>query len=313
MNHKPLLGVAALILVLIGSATAASVKQDTNGNVVLTIDGNTQKRIEVQVEPAVAATQSPEVKGYGRVIDPAPLIAQTSELATAQAAYVASSNDLVRLKTLEGQGNTSAHAVQTAEAAALRDQLAVQSASDRLALSSGRILAKQEDLAAFIHRLTSDEIVLVRIDVPVGEGFPASPIGARIVDLSGKTIEAKFLGAVPAVDPALQGAGFIFVAKTKPANLLFGESVAGYLQFAGRPVMGVAIPRNAVVRSQGAAWVYLKSGEETFTRIEIDLGQPIAGGWFVTQGVKAGDPLVTNPPQLLLSEELKASITAGRD
>ena len=41
-----------------------------------------------------------EVKGYGRVQDPTPLAALMNELATAEAAATASSNELSRLKTL---------------------------------------------------------------------------------------------------------------------------------------------------------------------------------------------------------------------
>ena len=86
---------------------------------------------------------SPELKGYGKVLDPAPLAALVTELASAQAAYTASSNELARLKTLEGQGNASARALQTAEAAAQRDHLAVQSARERLTLSWGKAVADQ--------------------------------------------------------------------------------------------------------------------------------------------------------------------------
>ena len=57
------------------------------------------------------------------MLDPAPLAALVTGLATAGAAYTASSTELARLKTLEGQGNASVRALQTAEAAAQRDRL----------------------------------------------------------------------------------------------------------------------------------------------------------------------------------------------
>jgi hypothetical protein len=307
MNHKLILAMVAIA----GCASAASVKQNADGNAVLTIDTNTQQRIELQVQALTTVTRSSEVKGYGRVIDPAPLIAQTAEIASDQAAYVASSNDLVRLKILEGQGNSSAHAVQTAEAAALRDELALQSARDRLSLSWGDMVTHQKDLPAFIQRLTSRETLLVRINLPASQTSPRSPTGASIVSLSGNMFDGKFLGTVLAVDPEMEGAGFIFMVKPDPRPLLFGEAVTGYLQFQGAPVPGIVIPRNAVIRSQGAAWVYVKTNEEAFTRIEVDLQQPMAEGWFVTNGVRAGDQVVTSPPQLLLSEELKSSMTTG--
>ena len=81
------------------------------------------------------------------MLDPAPLAALVTELASAQAAYAASSSELARLKTLEGQGNASARALQTAEAAALRDRLAVQSARERLGPVVGQGRGGPEGLA----------------------------------------------------------------------------------------------------------------------------------------------------------------------
>ena len=95
-------------------AGSAQVSRDTNGNSVIAMSGKTQKEFGLRVEHPAAFQMSPELKGYGKVLDPAPLAALASELATAQATYSASSNDLARLQTLQGQGNASARALQTA-------------------------------------------------------------------------------------------------------------------------------------------------------------------------------------------------------
>jgi hypothetical protein len=309
MNRNHTLILTLLVALLFRVASASFVKQDANGNAVLTLDTNTQRRIELQIQTLVPIAHSPEMKGYGKVIDPTPLVTEVAEIASDQAAYAASSNDLVRLKILESQGNTSAHAVQTAEAAALRDQLAFQSARDRLTLSWGNAMAEQKDLPAFIQTVISRKALMVRIDFPTATALPLTPLGARIVSLSGNVTDGQFLSTVPAVDPEMQGVGFIFTTKPEPRPLLFGEAVTGYLQFKEAPVMGIVVPRNAVIRSQGAAWVYVKTGDEAFTRIEIDLRQPVTAGWFVTNGVAAGTQVVTSPPQLLLSEEMKSTMT----
>ena len=102
------------------------------------MDDDTQGDNGINVTKAGAAQYDQEVKGYGHVLDPAPLAALQTELASARAAYIASSNELTRLNTMAAQGNASARAVQTAEAAALRDQLAVESARVRIALGWGR-------------------------------------------------------------------------------------------------------------------------------------------------------------------------------
>ena len=125
---------------------------------------------------------NPEIKGYGRVVDPAPLAALVNELITAQAAAPASALKWERQKTLSAQNNTSARALQAAEAAAQHDQLAIQSARDRILLGWGAALAGRNDLTHFVQLLTSRQAVLLRVDLPGGESLAAPAPGARVVD-----------------------------------------------------------------------------------------------------------------------------------
>jgi hypothetical protein len=289
-------------------AAGPRVTRDAKGNVVITLSHETLGSMGIQVTNPATMRISPEVKGYGRVLDPGPLAALVTELASAQAARVASSNELARLRTLEGQGNASARALQAAEAAALRDQLAVQSANDRLALSWGKAVADQKDLPGFIQSLTSLETVLVRIDLPIGQDLKL-PAGARLLAPSGQAPEAEFLGLAPTVDPQMQGRGFLLRIKSNASRLSPGEAVVGYLKVPGEPLEGVVIPREAVVRTEGAGWVYVSDndGGKSFIRTQVALDHPTEAGWVVTKGVAARDRVVVNGAQQLLSIELKGA------
>jgi hypothetical protein len=289
-------------------ATGPRVARDAKGNVVIIVSGETQGKMGIQVTNPARAKLRPEVKGYGRVLDPAPLAALVTDLASAQAAQVASSNELARLRTLEGQGNASARALQTGEAAAIRDQIAVQAARDRLLLSWGQVVAGRKDAPTFIQSLTSLETVLARIDLPIGQDLKL-PSGARIVGSSGQTVEADFLGLAPAVDPQMQGRGFLFWVRSNAWRLSPGEALIGFLKVPGEPIDGVVIPREAVIRTEGAGWVYVldKAGGQSFTRTEVALDHPTEAGWLVTQGVTAEDRVVVNGAQELLSMELKGA------
>lgn len=290
------------------AAGAPQVSRDTNGNAVVHLSKQIQGNQGILVKSPVAFQLSPEQKGYGRVLDPAPLAALVTELAAAQAAYTASSTERARLQTLEGQGNASTRALQTADAAALRDRLAIQSARERLTLSWGKAVADLKELPAFAQALTSLEAALVRIDLPVGETMKESPAGARIATLSGPSSEAEYLEPAPSVDPQMQGRGSIFLLKPNSLRLTPGESVVGYLKLPGEPVAGVIIPREAVVRTEGAGWVYvLNAAGDAFTRVEVPLDRPTAAGWFVAKGVTAGDFVVVTGAQQLLSIELKGA------
>ncbi|MGO8931156.1 MAG: hypothetical protein ACLQU3_30235 [Limisphaerales bacterium] len=289
-------------------AAGPQVSRDTNGNAVITLTSKTQKDLGILLKSPTAFQMSPELKGYGRVLDPAPLVALITELASAQASYSASSSEVARLKTLAGQGNASARALQTAEAAASRDGVTIQSARERLTLSWGKAVADRTDLSAFIHDLSSLETALVRIDLPVGETLKEPPAGARIANLSGASVDAALLEKAPSVDPQMQGQGFLFLLRPNSLRLTLGEAVAGYLKIPGEPLAGVIIPREAVVRTEGAGWVYvMNSAGDAFTRVEVALDHPTEAGWFVTKGATASDQVVVMGAQQLLSIELKGA------
>jgi hypothetical protein len=289
------------------AAAAPEVSRDTNGNAVIHMGKKTQGDLGILVKSISAFQLSPELRGYGRVLDPAPLAALMTELATAQATYSASSSERTRLKTLEGQGNASARALQTAEAAAQRDWLSIQSVLGRLALSWGRAVAEPKGLPVLAQSLASREAALVRIDLPVGEALKALfPTGARIATLSGQSAQAEFLESAPSVDPQMQGQGFIFLLKPNSLGLAAGASVVGFLKSAGALLDGVIVPRDGVVRTEGAGWVYvLNSAGDAFTRVEVALDRPTEAGWFVAKGVSAGESVVVTGAQQLLSIELK--------
>jgi hypothetical protein len=291
------------------SSAEAHISHDTNGNVVITINDDTRKNIGLQLAKPAAAQFSPEAKGYGRVEDIAAFAGLVNDLASAEAAYAVSSNELDRVQTLAGQGNASARVLQAAEAAATHDRLAVQSARDHLLLSSTPALVDRNDLPAFVQSLTAGNASLVRLDLPAGEVPPALPIGARVVSLSGGSADAEFLGAASSTDPQTQGRGYFFLVNSNSAGLAPGEAVTGYLKLPGDPLSGVIVPGDALVRTEGAGWIYvLDGGGKSFTRKSIALDHSAEGGWFVTNGIGPEDSIVVVGAQTLLSEELKAAI-----
>ena len=81
---------------------------------------------------------------------------------------------------------------------------------------------------------------------------------------------------------------------------------SGYLKIPGEPLAGVIIPREAVVRTEGAGWTYvLNAAGDAFTRIEVALDHPTEAGWFVSKGLTASNYVVVTGAQQLLSFELK--------
>jgi hypothetical protein len=283
------------------------VKHGTNGEVIVTLDAATQKIMGLQVAPLAPAQLSPQVKGYGRVLDATPLAATVADLAVAEAASANSQVELKRLKTLAAENNASERALQAAEAAAVRDRVQAESARLKLVANWGSAIAVQQDLPAFVRSLSSLGSALVEIDLPAGESINAAPTAARLLSLAQATqpIEARFLGPATMADPQMQGRGFLFLVDPNPSRLVPGAAVEAFLILPGAPQPGVLLPREAIVRFNGATWAYLQTAGEAFQRVEVALDKPLEAGWFVRDGLKAQDKVVTTGAQQLLSEELK--------
>lgn len=271
-----------------------------------------QQTAGVKVESPGPAQITPEIKGYGRVIDPAALAGMIGDFTTAQAANQASQAELKRLKTLSAQNNASAKALEDAESAATRDQAQAQAARLKLLGSWGEAIASRQDLPAFMESLGKLESALVRVDLPAGETLKWTPEKARLLTLSGDHIDASFLGAAPAVDPQTQSQGFLFLVQPNSLKLAPGAAVVGHLQAPGEPKAGFAIPGSAILRYEGATWIYVRQGSTNFVRHTISLEEPLDNGWFVSSGVSTNDQIVVTGAQTVLSQELNSlGFTAG--
>jgi multidrug efflux pump subunit AcrA (membrane-fusion protein) len=285
------------------------VKHGTNGSAILTLDEATQKSMGLQTAALQSATLAPEVKGYGHVLDVSPLASLVADITTAQAANDASQAELKRLKALMGQNNASERALQAAEATAAHDQAQLAATRLKLVSSWGTAVARRDDLPALAQGLSALSNVLVEIDLPAGTKLSAAPTGGRLLALGdgAEPIDAQLLGPAPVVDPQLQGRGFLFLVTSNSSHLAPGAAVSGLLTFPGEPQSGVTVPRDAVIRFNGTAWVYLQTGDETFERTEVPVDRPTQQGWFVAGRLKPESKVVTVGAQQMLSEELKGA------
>jgi len=230
-------------------------------------------------------------------------------LVSARAAAAASQKEFARLKTLAQQSNASTRALETAEANAQRDAAQVTAVNQHLLSTWGRAIAEVEDLAGFVQSLANTESALVRVDLPAGEALNGEPTSARLVTLSAgeNPIPAKYLDLTVAVDPQMQSRGFLFLVEPNRARLVPGAAVTAYLSVAGEPQRGVLVPRTAVIRHAGEAWVFVATNGTNFVRRAIALGPPLENGWFVSTGVNAGDQVVVTGVQEVFSEELNST------
>jgi hypothetical protein len=260
------------------------------------------------------ALLAPEVKGYGRVLDASPLVASIGEIRVAQVTASASEKEFTRTKALHDTGeNASLQAVETAEAAMLRDRAQLDAARARLITAWGRALAEKSDLSALVRSLALGEVALVRIDLLPGDAPAQPPATARVGPLTGDGAlsEVEVLGPAPLADPQAQGAGYLALWHTGP--LAPGTALQAVLAASGDPQKVLVLPRSAFVRHEGGVFIYVQTAEGGFERRLVTLGSALPAGMVVTEGVAEKDKVVVTGAQQLLATELLGSAGGGGD
>jgi hypothetical protein len=286
------------------AAPQSIVKQNAQGEKVITVDAATQTRIKLTLASLTAASWQPEVKGYGVVLDPTPLATAVMDLATARLNAEASAKELQRTKTLADQNNASSRALEAAHLAAEHDRLAVESARLKFAGDWGPTLASRDDLPELVQSLAVGKSSLIRVILPAGEHLKATPLNTTLTVFPNDTdsIPVEPVELNGSVDPQTQGQTYLFLAKNR--GLPWGTAVTGRLGFAGKPLAGVLVPATAILRHDGLGWIYLQSASDQFTRHEIPLDRLTKNGWFVAAGLSTTNQVVVGGAETLLSAEL---------
>jgi hypothetical protein len=285
------------------AATAPAAKSDEKPNPLRLPPARRTEAGIVLVKPN-EATLPPEVPAFGRVLDPTTLVGLVAETETARVALAASTKERDRAKKLfAAGGNASAQAVETAEAAAQRDQAALASAQARLGATWGRDVAKN---SARLANALAQGAALVRIDTLPGDSPAPAPKQVRLA-LPSRTesFSAEVIGPAPSADPQVQGASFL--ALVRESALAVGTALRATLPGTGEAVHALSIPRSAVVYHQGSAWVYVLGEEDTFERKLVALGRALEGDAVaVVNGLEPDEQVVATGAQQLLSAELQA-------
>jgi RND family efflux transporter MFP subunit len=163
-------------------------------------------------------------------------------------------------------------------------------------------------------RVVRFERLLARLEVPAGEAVLPDATTTRILVLGRE--QQPLRGervALAAVDAGAPAQAFLFRLQARGLPLRPGLAVTAYLRAPGPRLQGVLVPRSAVVLAEGRSWVYVRTAENVFVRRAVTLERSLAGGWFVPAGLAAGDRVVTDGAQALLSEESRSLAGAGEE
>jgi hypothetical protein len=162
------------------------------------------------------------------------------------------------------------------------------------------------DNGGMLERLASGQSKLLRATFSLGalaEGIPHSLRAQRITtNRSNKDWKTTIVWEAPA-DSNVPGRSFF--AFINNADAQEGERLQVWAPLASS-LKGVVVPAAAVVMNDGRFWCYLERSAGSFTRVQIETNRLISDGYFVTEGIEAGDSIVTTSAGLLLAKELGA-------
>ncbi len=290
-------------------------EEEKPGDFVVKLEKEKWQALDIDKAEPEKTEMKPQRIAFGRVLDPTPLVTLDGELAAAEAALAASRAENERTQKLLAAGeNTSRKIAETAEAQFRADEVKANSLRRNALMNWGGDFAALGTAArrAFVERFLHVEAALVRVDILPGDALSEPPKSARLLVLGREQqpIDTRAITPATDVDPKTQAQGFILRVEQPPFALVPGMALTAWLELPEKPRTGFAIPRSAVLRHDGRAWVYVQEEDEKFVRKPVTLDTPLDGdkGWFVAEGggIKADDLLVTVGAQSLLSEELKA-------
>jgi hypothetical protein len=282
---------------------AQSGEATKGGGVSLTPDQ--VEKLGIVTQPAKATDYSQETAGFGVVLNHETLAQAAAELSTARATERLSRSALERARKLSGTpGAVSADVEETAAQKAEVDAAALTLTTRRLSSMLGMNPPwKNGDQDAKLQQLASGKIKLLRVTFPLGSlsgGTPPSLRAAHIgANKPGMGLKMNVVWDAPA-DATVPGRSFFALLAGSDAGE--GERLQVWAPL-GAPVPGAAIPASAAVMSEGKFWCYVEKKPGAFERVEIDTGRPTADGYFVTDGIAAGDKVVTAAAGQLLAKE----------
>jgi hypothetical protein len=248
--------------------TAESAADKTEAKSGVTMDAETQARIGLKIESPIATQWQSEIHATGRVLDPLQFVTAVAELETSRATGSA---------------------------------LAQKSVAAKFAADWGAKLAAQTRLMALAESWQAGEMSLVKLSLPTGSIAAASPGTAELFTFGNETnaVAAEFLDDLQ-IDSATQMPVLLYSVKQK---LAAGLAVTARIKISGESTSGVTIPANTIVRHEGAAWAYVQTQTNQFSRVEISLDCPADGGWFVKEKITTNSRVVVEGAQALLSAE----------
>lgn len=299
--------------------------QIANHQTVVKLDAQTQQSTGIETVTLKPVSHHAEFIAYGKALSIRPLLelhhrylVALTERNRTTARFKQAEQAIERQQALFHEGVTAKRNVQDQQAQWQSDkaqlnatQFQSQSIIDETFLNWGNVLTdwalseNTDKLAAFL----SGRKILLQITLPSNrqltenkQTIHVEPSGNR-----SKAQLAELISAAPQTDAGNQGSSYFFQTSGEN-NIKAGMNVSAWLPEPQQNITGVIIPKSSLIWFMDQAFVYLKTGSDTFSRRAINEYVVDAGGYFIRDSIKPSEQIVTTGGQMLLSEELRGQI-----
>ena len=305
--------------------SARSAVEIIDGQIAVYIDRQIQEQANIQTVRLESVEYRNEIHAYARVLDIQSLLdwwsryrAIRTEKKIAEGAVQVSRQEFERLQLLRSEAsNISERQLQQARLLWMNDQSKLDATQDRL--KDIRIQLIQEwgssladklmDEEEFARQLFERKSVLLLV---ILEGHKELPGNTSTLFISEQGKNRKLAQEAYYISPALlpdnQIYGQTYIFHTPAASLRSGVYLDAWIPEGSESTTGISIPPEAVIWYADKPWVYVRDGEETFLRRDLDEYTVTREGWIVKQGFRACEHIVLHGAQMLLSEEFRWSI-----
>jgi len=304
------------------------IQKDT-GQSVVRLHTEAQKLSGIETIRLKPASRYVEFTAYGKAVNIHPLLAlrnryllALTERSSAKAKFRQAEQNINRQQDLYRDGVSSKRSLQEQQAQWQSYKAQVDATDfqgkaiiDEALITWGKELTNwvmSNDSNKFGDFLSGRQ-TLLQITLPANKHLPDT-VQTIYIEASGnrsKAHKAELISMATRIESAAQGESYYF--RTGSKDIITGMNVTAWIPEQNEQMTGVIIPKSALIWYMDQSFVYLKTAEDTFSHRTLEHYSASGDGYFIPDGIKPGEQIVTKGAQMLLSEELRGQIPSEDD
>jgi hypothetical protein len=278
---------------------------DEKKGAAVTLTPEQIKKLGIVTEAAKSAKYSREIPGFGVVMPHEPIAAAVAEFVAAQATARQLQSALARQRRLAG--TLGAVSADILEASVQQEAVGIAQlhlSQQKLTALVGQDPPWADSDTAELGKLSTGKLQLLRMTFPqdvMSQKMPRQIRAAHIgASEPASSWNATKIWNAPA-DATVPGRSLFALLDSRYAAE--GERLQVWAS-TGAAEEGVFVPLAATLMHESKYWCYLEKEPGKFSRTEVDIDKPTAGGYVVLDGIAQGDRLVVSAAGQLLAQEM---------